>query len=171
MLDNGARIILPSPLLNMLFVARHSACHFAAEGMTLRMLCDWVLLANQRKDDIDWDEVWKICVAMGMAKFVLCMAHIAHRYLGFALDVFHIPAVYSNFGTEEAELIERVLEDCFSSRHKVKEPAGVGYIIARYKLWKGNLWKHRIVYTDSVISTFLAQIKSHLMKPATIIGN
>lgn len=43
MLDNGARIILPSPLLNMLFVARHSACHFAAEGMTLRMLCDWVL--------------------------------------------------------------------------------------------------------------------------------
>ena len=171
MLDNGARIILPSPLLNMLFVARHSACHFAAEGMTLRMLCDWVLLARQRKDDIDWDEFWKICVVMGMAKFVLCMAHIAHRYLGFALDVFHIPAVYSNFGTEEAELIERVLEDCFSSRHKVKEPAGVGYIIARYKLWKGNLWKHRIVYTDSVISTFLAQIKSHLMKPATIIGN
>lgn len=171
MLDNGARIILPSPLLNMLFVARHSACHFAAEGMTLRMLCDWVLLARQRKDDIDWDEFWKICVAMGMAKFVLCMAHIAHRYLGFVLDVFHIPGVYSNFGTEETELIERVLEDCFSSRHKEKEPAGVGYVIARYKLWKGNLWKHRIVYTDSVISTFLAQIKSHLMKPATIIGN
>ena len=73
--------------------------------------------------------------------------------------------------TKEAELIERVLEDCFSSRNKEEGPAGVGYVIARYKLWKGNLWKHRIVYTDSVISTFLAQIKSHLMKPATIIGN
>ena len=31
-------------------------------------------------------------------------------------------------------------------------------------------WKHRIVFSDSIFSTFFVQLRSHLMKLATIVG-
>ena len=168
--DNGAKLLFPSPLLNCLFVARHNAIHFAAEHLNLRQLLDWALFVEKRHKDIDWDYFWNIAKKMGMEKFVLCMAFIAIRQLAFEKDVFHIPNEYEDFQKCNHSLIDKVLDNILHPTDEANDSKGIAYVINRYKLWKSNLWKHRIVYSDSVFSTFCAQIKSHLMKPATIFG-
>ena len=167
---NGAKLLFPSPLLNCLFVARHNATHFAAEHLNLRQLLDWALFVEKRNQDIDWDYFWKMSKRMGMEKFVLCMAYIAVEQLSFEKDIFHIPDEYGEFQGDEHALIDKVLDNILHPTDDGSDGRGIAYIINRYKLWKSNLWKHRIVYSDSVVSTFCAQIKSHLMKPATIFG-
>lgn len=168
--DNGAKLLFPSPLLNCLFVARHNAIHFAAEHLNLCQLLDWALFVEKRHKDIDWDYFWNIVKKMGMEKFVLCMAFIAIRQLTFEKDVFHIPNEYEDFQKCNHGLIDKVLDNILHPTDEANDSKGIAYVINRYKLWKSNLWKHRIVYSDSVFSTFCAQIKSHLMKPATIFG-
>lgn len=168
--DNGAKLLFPSPLLNCLFVARHNAIHFAAEHLNLRQLLDWALFVEKRHKDIDWNYFWTIVKKMGMEKFVLCMAFIAIRQLTFEKDIFHIPDEYIHFQKCEHDLIDKVLDNILHPTDEANDGKGIAYVINRYRLWKSNLWKHRIVYSDSVFSTFCAQIKSHLMKPATIFG-
>ena len=168
-LRNGVEIIFPSPLLNALYVTRHNACHFAAERMNLRQLLDWALLMEKRSDDIDWLYFWGMCNKMGMVKFVLCMTAISVETFGFSKDVFHIPQSLTDFPENNRSLIERVMNDILHSV-KYKNKNGLAYIGSRFKLWKANLWKHRIVYSDSIISTFFMQLISHLKKPSTILG-
>lgn len=168
--DNGAKLLFPSPLLNCLFIARHNAIHFAAEHLNLRQLLDWALFVEKRHKDIDWNYFWNIAKKMGMEMFVLCMAFIAIRQLAFDKDVFHIPNEYEDFQKCNHGLIDKVLDNILHPTDEANDSKGIAYVINRYKLWKSNLWKHRIVYSDSVFSTFCAQIKSHLMKPATIFG-
>lgn len=168
--DNGAKLLFPSPLLNCLFVARHNASHFAAEHLNLRQLLDWVLFVEERHKDINWDYFWSMAKKMGMEKFVLCMAFIAIEQLSFEKDIFHIPDEFKDFQKCEHDLIDKVLDNILHPTDEANDGKGIAYVINRYKLWKSNLWKHRIVYSDSVVSTFCAQIKSHLMKPATIFG-
>ena len=168
--DNGAKLLFPSPLLNCLFVARHNAIHFAAEHLNLRQLLDWALFVEDRHKDIDWNYFWNIAKKMGMEKFVLCMSFISIRQLAFEKDVFHIPNEYEDFQKCNHGLIDKVLDNILHPTDEANDGKGIAYVINRYKLWKSNLWKHRIVYSDSIVSTFCAQIKSHLMKPATIFG-
>lgn len=168
--DDGAKLLFPSPLLNCLFIARHNAIHFAAEHLNLRQLLDWALFVEKRHKDIDWNYFWNIAKKMGMEMFVLCMAFIAIRQLAFEKDVFHIPNEYEDFQKCNHGLIDKVLDNILHPTDEANDSKGIAYVINRYKLWKSNLWKHRIVYSDSVFSTFCAQIKSHLMKPATIFG-
>lgn len=168
--DNGAKLLFPSPLLNCLFVARHNAIHFAAEHLNLRQLLDRALFVEKRHKDIDWNYFWTIVKKMGMEKFVLCMAFTAIRQLTFEKDIFHIPDEYIHFQKCEHDLIDKVLDNILHPTDEANDGKGIAYVINRYKLWKSNLWKHKIVYSDSVVSTFCAQIKSHLMKPATIFG-
>lgn len=168
--DNGAKLLFPSPLLNCLFIARHNAIHFAAEHLNLRQLLDWALFVEKRHKDIDWNYFWNIAKKMGMEMFILCMAFIAIRQLAFEKDVFHIPNEYEDFQKCNHGLIDKVFDNILHPTDEANDSKGIAYVINRYKLWKSNLWKHRIVYSDSVFSTFCAQIKSHLMKPATIFG-
>lgn len=167
---DGARIYFPSPLLNALYVVRHSACHFAAEGMNLRQLLDWALFVEKRHEDIDWDYFWTRCRDYGMVNYVLCMNEIAVKRLGFGKNIFHTPEEHSDFSSCNRELVDRVLNDIFFPQKPEGKKEGLPYVIARFRLWRDNLWKHRLVYSDSVPSTFFAQMKSHLMKPATIFG-
>lgn len=168
--DNGAKLLFPSPLLHCLFVARHNACHFAAEHLNLRQLLDWALFVEKRNEDMDWDYFWSTAKKMGMEKFVLCMAFIAIEQLSFEKSIFHIPDEYMDFQKCEHDLIDKVFDDILHPTDEGNDGKGLVYVVRRFKLWKRNLWKHRIVYSDSVVSTFYAQIKSHLMKPTTIFG-
>lgn len=168
--DNGVKVLYPSPLLNCLFIARHNASHFAAEHLNLRQLLDWALFVENRHEDIDWNYFWNTCKKMGMEKFVLCMAFIAVERLSFEKGIFHIPNEYVDFQNIERELVDKVFDNILHPTDEGDDGKGLIYIVNRYDLWKRNLWKHRIVYSDSIVSTFLAQVKSHLMKPATIFG-
>ena len=164
-------IDLPSADFNALFVIRHIAAHFAAEGMNLRQLLDWALFVRSASVEVDWKAAWECYRRWNMHRFVLCIDEIAVRWLGFERGIFGIPEEFADFGVTDAALVDRVLEEIL---HPTRVEGGRGclpvYVWRRFRQWWLSRWKHRIVYSDSLVSTFLWQVRSHLMKPATLIG-
>lgn len=164
-------IDLPSADFNALFVIRHIAAHFAAEGMNLRQLLDWALFVRSASAEVDWKAAWECYRRWNMHRFVLCIDEIAVRWLGFERGIFGIPEEFADFGASDAALVDRVLEEIL---HPTRVEGGRGclpvYVWRRFRQWWLSRWKHRIVYSDSLVSTFLWQVHSHLMKPATLIG-
>ena len=157
----AGEVWLPSSEFNALFVLRHAAIHFAANYITLRHVLDWGLFVEKHYDEVDWDRHWQRCVEMNMHRFLLAINEICVRYLGFPAEKFRT-------GGDEA-LTERVFDDILQSENKEENPDGVvRYIWARWKRWWANRWKHEIVYSDSLLSTFVYQARAHLMKPATL---
>ena len=171
LLPGGTEIFLPSPDLNALFIARHCAAHFAAEKMNLRQLLDWALFVREHHLEVDWSLFWSEAKKMGMEKFVLCVDAIAVEQLGFDASIFHTPEEYAGFAARNQALVARVLEDILSpADFAAKGLPPIRYIWTRLRCWWHNRWKHRIVYRDSLLSTFFVQLRSHLMKPKTIVG-
>lgn len=139
--------------------------------MTLRQLLDWALFVREHHQAVDWKLFWTEAKKMGMEKFVLCADAIAVEQLGFNASIFHTPAEYCSFAVNARALVGRVLEDILSpADFDAKGLPPVRYVCTRLRCWWHNRWKHRIVYSDSLLSTFLVQLRSHLMKPATILG-
>lgn len=67
--------------------------------------------------------------------------------------------------------VARVLEDILSpADFDARGLPAVRYVWTRLRCWWHNRWKHKIVYSDSLLSTFFVQLRSHLMKPKTIVG-
>ena len=66
----------------------------------------------------------------------------------------------------DKKLVERVMNDIFSpefdesSKHK-----GLGDIWFRFRRWRANIWKHRLVYNQPLIPMFLHLAWSHVKKP------
>jgi len=164
--SNIDNLYYPSDSLNALYVARHAACHFASEKMTLRQMLDWAFLVKACHKVIDWKVFWEKVTRMGMQDFVLSMNEICVKQLGFSTEIFHEPS-----GAKCKDgLADRMLTDIFEPEDTGEHLKGVPYLKHRTRLWWTNRWKHKMVYSDSMLSTLFAQIKSHLMKPKTIFG-
>ena len=95
-------IDLPSADFNALFVIRHIAAHFAAEGMNLRQLLDWALFVRGASAEVDWKAAWECYRRWNMHRFVLCIDEIAVRRLGFERGIFGIPEEFADFGASDA---------------------------------------------------------------------
>lgn len=157
---DGTEIWLPSPDFNALFVLRHMAVEFAANGMILRQVLDWGLFINKYHQEIDWDRTLHIIREINMHKYLDAVNYICYTYLGFNRDLF-VGFGEENFG-------ERVFSDLFNpDNFKQKENGFLKYIWNRCQNWWQNRWRHKIVYTDSLPSTIVYQLFAHLMKPAT----
>lgn len=159
---DGTDVWLPSPDFNALFVLRHMAAHFAAVGMNLRMILDWGLLMNKHHQEIDWDRILPIIRDINMHKYLDAVNYICYTYLGFDKDIF------VGFGDESFG--ERVFADLFDpDNFKPKKSGLIAYPCDRLTKWWHNRWKHQIVYSDSLLSTFFYQVHAHLMKPASLV--
>jgi len=160
-LPDGSKIFFPSPDLNAAFLAFHCAAHFAADSINLRQLLDWALFVSNHHTEVDWDFFWGFAEEVGMVQFVLAVNSIACSCLGFEPSVFCHPKKYS----VSPELVDKVLGDIL---RPTGSKDGGCYILRRFDNWWRNRWKHRIVYRDSLFSTFLSQVYSHLLKPASL---
>ncbi|MBR1687172.1 MAG: nucleotidyltransferase family protein [Prevotella sp.] len=157
-------IWLPSPNFNAIFLVRHAASHFAAEGITIRHLLDWAFFVEKHYNEVDWEWQWKICKEQNMNQFLLAVNNICVRYLGFDNLIFRT-------GGDE-NLTERILNDILQPEFQEKNPTNVlPYVLSRGKRWWANRWKHRIVYPEGMLTTLFSQISAHLMKPATLGNN
>ena len=157
----GQPVFIPSPDFNALFLLRHTSAHFAAEKMSLRQILDWGTFVQKYHDRIDWNGLETFVDSVGMTPFYQVLNGICVNYLGFAADIF--PNGRSAMET-------RVVEDIFSPEFTDENPKGrfFGSLWWRYRRWKHNDWKHRLVYPESMLRTFLVQLKAHLMKPASL---
>lgn len=157
----GAEIYLPSTNFDALFVLRHMAVEFAATGMNLRQVIDWGLFIKNYHTVVRWHEFLLMVKEANMHYFLDAINYICYTYLGFDRKIFQ------GFGDDSYG--ERVFADLFNPENALPKQKGVvKYIASRLQNWWRNRWRHRIVYSDSLLSTFVYQTYAHLIKPATL---
>lgn len=157
----GAEIYLPSTNFDALFVLRHMAVEFAATGMNLRQVIDWGVFIKNYHTVVRWNEFLPMVKVANMHYFLDAINYICYTYLGFDRKIFQ------GFGDDSYG--ERVFADLFNPENALPKQKGfIRYIASRLQNWWSNRWRHRIVYSDSLCSTFMYQTYAHLMKPATL---
>ena len=157
----GAEIYLPSINFDALFVLRHMAVEFAATGMNLRQVIDWGLFIKNYHTVVRWNEFLPMVKVANMHYFLDAINYICYTYLGFDRKIFQ--------GHGDDSYGERVFADLFDPENALPKQKGfIKYVASRLQNWWRNRWRHRIVYSDSLCSTFMYQTYAHLMKPATL---
>ncbi len=157
----GQDVYNPSADFNALFVLRHMASEFAATGMNLRQILDWGLFVKNYHTAVHWSSFLSVVKNQNMHYFLDAINYICYTYLGFKKDIF--------MGCGNEEYGERVLADLFNPLNsQPKERGFLRYVWQRGQNWWRNRWRHKIVYSDNLLSTLAYQIIAHLMKPATL---
>jgi len=172
--DRGKEILpnvfLPSPNFNALFVIRHAAVHFAAKELDLRQLLDWMLLIRATSDEIDWRSFWKDAAEMGMMPFVRAVVSIATDEFGFDERLFHLQESDATMRDGDVRcLADRVLDNLFHPDFQNYPDGFFRLVVWKARRWWAHRWKHRMVYRDSLVSTFFFQLFAHLIKPKSLL--
>lgn len=156
-------LYIPNPDFNALFLLRHSAAHFAAAEIGLRHIIDWVMFVKHFGAQMDWMALEQFACEMNMHRFLHCQMAIAADCLG--LDVSQLPPL-----ERDDALTERALNDILHPEfaEKAQKVGLVGSLIYKTRRWWANRWKHRMVYNEGLIFTFLVQLRSHLMLPKSL---
>lgn len=158
----GQPIYVPSPNMHAFFLLKHAMVHFAAEGMTLRQLLDWGFYVKAHTYEIDWPWLEGVINKYGMTPAYNIFNAICVDDLGFEASYF--PKVqYSPFLKEK--VVNEILDPEFTGPLPKRLLPRIIYKIRR---WKGNIWKHKLCYNDSLWSAFWSGVWNHLRKPATI---
>ncbi len=156
-------IMLPSPMFNALFLMRHMALHYAAERVSVRHLCDWKQFVEVESENIDWEYIRTIYKQFNMNRFVDAITAICIDHLG--LEAGLVPNI-----ERDAELERRILNDILYAEFDEEKPKGGLFKIVWWKTRRffANSWKHKLIYNESVLRTFIQSSYSHLLKPKTI---
>ncbi len=161
---NSIEIELPSPNFNALFLLRHAAAHFAADDIGIRHLIDWALFIKRYHNQIHWKWLEQITRTQHMEAFLFALNAIAIDHLGLSCEL--IPPFSRNL-----ELENKVLHEILSPNFSEPMPTTGGVfkrINWKLRRWWAHRWKHRIVYKEGLLQTFLTQVWSHLLKPKSI---
>ena len=159
---SATKVYLPSSNLHALFLLRHAASHFAAEGITLRNILDWAFFMKKHSKEVDWRWLMPIVKEYHMHDFFNCVNAICVEDLGFSASIF--PSVQFL-----PELKEKVLNDILAPEFQHEPPAQMfTRLVFKYRRWKANEWKRNMCYNESRLSNLISGIWAHLLKPKTI---
>lgn len=157
---SATRVYLPSQNLHALFLLKHSMTDFAAFFVTLRQVLDWAFHVEKYGKEIDWDWLRGVVEQYHMMDFFNCINAICVEDLGFDSSLFG--GVQFN-----PALKEKILADILSPEFSRVPPDGrfLPRALYMFRRWKGNGWKHKLCYNESMWSAFWSGLWSHLIKP------
>lgn len=158
----GEKVYLPSANLHALFLLKHTMMHFAAERISLRQLLDWAFFVKAHGKDVDWNWLEGVLDEFGMRKLYDIFNAICVEDLGFEVNIFtHIQF--------EPRLKEKVLNEILNPEYSERLPSGIiSRVIYKYRRWRGNAWKHKLCYKESMLSAFWSGMWNHLLEPSSI---
>ena len=160
---DGTRVLLPNPDFNALFLLKHAASHFASTRLSLRQVLDWLLFVRQCGAEVDWPWLYEILRKENMARFANSLAAIGVECFGMDPALFHEIE-------EDKALVQRVLGDILEPEFKESEKGDLlSALWVKSRRWWKNRWKHRICYSDSLVSSFLWSLHAKFLKPAHFI--
>ena len=159
---NGEKVYLPSPNLHALFLIRHNVAHFASTSISLRQVLDWAFFVEKHTKEIDWNWLNDQLEKYHLKDFFNCINAICVEDLGFPVDIFRSLQFVP-------DLKGMVLNDILYPKYTAEEPRGlIKRLVYKYRRWKGNEWKHRMCYNESMWSSFWYGVWGHLLKPKSI---
>lgn len=159
---NNERVYLPSPNLHALFLIRHLAAHFTSTSVTLRQVLDWAFFVEKHTKEIDWNWLEVELEKLHLSDFVNSLNAICVEDLGFSSNIFqevrYLPV-----------LKDKIFADIMNPEFGEPEPNSfIPRLLYKYKRWKGNAWKQKMCFNESLLSGFWTGLWSHLLKPRSI---
>lgn len=155
-------IYLPSVQFNALFLLRHAGQHFAGEHLVLRQVIDWAMFVDKHHEEIDWEDLEDTAKEMNLYSFLACLNAICIENIG--VDKNKFPVMEYN-----KELKKRVLSDILSPEFNDKKPNSLFPILLfKWRRWRANIWKHKMVFNESLFSMFCTLFYSHIKRIKTI---
>lgn len=158
----GEKVYLPSANLHALFLLKHTIIHFAAEGISLRLLLDWGFFMENHHREIDWPWFLEKLEQFGMTTMFNIFNAICVEDLGFDTAVFH-QVQFNPFMKDK--VLKEILEPEFGEELPKKL---IPRMVFKYRRWKGSAWKHELCYKESMTSAFWSGIWNHILKPSSI---
>ena len=164
----STRIYLPSPNHHALLLLKNSMTDFAAFYVTLRHVLDWGFHVEKYGKEIDWQWLEGVVEQYHMTDYYNCINAICVEDLGFQLvDNIKLKVESQLESVEFRKLKERVLADILEPKFS-RVPPDKSFLPKAwymYRRWKGNEWKHKLCYNESMWSAFWYGIGNHLVKP------
>ena len=151
-------VLLPPLMFNALFLTCHAYAHFMSEGLRLKQVLDWVALLQQHQQDIDWDELHRICDRMKLNRFLEVMNTIAVKNFGVAkcVDAMRCDSPYVN------KVMDSILYDdsyIFNTGEgKWKQRLHIVSNMVKYR------WKYRDIAQQSVINQLWTNLMGFVFK-------
>lgn len=157
------QVTLPSPNFNALYLMRHMASHFAAVEIGLRHIADWAAFLQAEGKRVDWPRIRAIYRRERMERF-------ADAVTGICVERLGVPRQQAYDYVRNDVLQETLLRETFRPAFSEVHPHAGLVVAGWFKLrrWWANRWKHRLVYRDSLLGSFLWLCWSHLTHPKTI---
>lgn len=158
----GEKVFLPSPNLHALFLLRHAASHFAAEGITLRNVLDWAFFLEKHSNEVDWKWLMPIIKEYHLREFFNCINAVCMEELGFSASIFPIVQFLPH-------LKDKVFNDILNPEFQHEPPKRIiARLVFKFKRWKANKWKRELCYGETGFSNLINGLWAHIMKPQTI---
>ena len=159
---NGEKVYLPSSNLHALFLLRHSMTEFAAGCINIRQLLDWAFFVKKYGKDIDWEWLENRLEEYGMTRLYDVFNAICVGDLGFDVSMFSRVQF-------DPSLKDRVLNEILFPATPNEIPIKLlQRVVWKWRRWKANEWKHKLVYKESMWSSFWSGVWSHILKPKSI---
>ena len=158
----GQKVYQPSPNLHALFLLKHAMNDFTSFSVSFRQLLDWAFHVQKYEKEIEWDWLKDVLTQYHMMDFYNTINAICVEELGFSEGIFH--------GVQyQSDVKEKVLKDILFPKYSVNEPThSIPRLVFKYKRWKGNEWKHKLCYKESMWSAFWSGVWSHILKPSSL---
>lgn len=172
-MDGAGPLLLPPPLFNALFLARHMTNHFVA-GIVLRHLCDWARFLTVCHGQYSQAEFLRLMDEAGLNDVMRTFTDICVRWLGMSAGVSPYagetaprPVTHSRSACTAAQVLEWILRPRYTV---LPEGAPVHRIIA-FKLRRlaEQRGRYRIVYGGGFYRRIAKSAVSHIIHPSTIL--
>lgn len=131
----------PNWLFNAFFFMCHARTHFLVEeGITLKNICDWILLRDSKDKDFDMGRFWAKCDEFGLLKFASAIEDVSKYVLG---------------NNHLSELGSLMLQDILSVKtHEQSKNKMMAHLNILKMIW-GNRWKYPLFSDTTPFNMFV----------------
>ena len=158
----GEKVCFASANLHALFLVKHMQMHFGGEEISIRQLLDWAFFVEKHGKDVDWKWLMNVMEKFGMMHAFSIFNRVCVENLAFSESLFP-KVLYSPV------LKEKVLKDILNPEYGSELPDELfPRIVFKFRRWRGNAWKHKLCYKESMWSAFWSGVWNHLLKPSSI---
>lgn len=150
-------ITLPPLMFNVLFCIEHARGHLLLGSLTLKQVCDWMLI---RRQPVDWDEFWLRCDEFGLTRFAHLMDALA--------DMIEGKVRYEELASVDRKVVDEMLVLGESLRNRTASKAGShktsSFFKRRVRQFFTTLrsgWKYKEFNDVPMSVTLLRQVWAH----------
>jgi hypothetical protein len=106
---DGVPIATFSPTAHLFYLIVHALKHFLHSGFGIRQVCDIILYANARGDQVDWMVLMEQCRQIRAEYFAAAIFRIGQNHLVFDPEKAHFPQQWQQLQVSEENLLRDIL--------------------------------------------------------------